>query len=189
MQTKEVPNVRGCNSNHVEFWSLWLKYEKNLKIRCLRWTGSIAFAEDIIGTTMMRAYDQASKQTQVIKNFHGWILRIAYHVFIDMLRKQKRQIIMVDDFESFISINTSVPLNGTESAEEIYLKNEFRYEIINEIKSLPSSLRAIAVLRLLFELPYEDISIRMNLKNANVRKRFQKARALLQKQINYYDGF
>lgn len=80
--------------------------------------------EDLVQETFYRAYLQLSEDE--ISHIKPWLFKVAYHVFIDFIRKQKR-LVITDDVHKRMSMQTP---------EMDLLEKEGFTELMNDIHSL-----------------------------------------------------
>lgn len=95
-----------------------------------------ALAEDLTQDTFMKAYSSlANNPPNYLK---AWLLKIAYHTFIDYVRRNKKVIYEEPDYFSVIE--------SSESAELDFLKKAEKEELLTNIKQLkPMQRNAIAL--------------------------------------------
>lgn len=79
--------------------------------------GDSAEADDIAQETLIKAYLRC-EQYDERGQFSAWLLKIAYHIFIDAKRKQKEQ--------SKLSLEKVFSLQGTANADDC-----FRYQALH----------------------------------------------------------
>jgi len=133
--------------------------------------------EDVVQTTLIKAlkfYDPARET-----NIRTYLLTIANNHIIDMHRRSYKKL---ECFENDIS-----------EYETIFVENDFSETFCNQdcqkniIKKLFSGYEnnimiQTFILSAVQEKDYEEIAIIQNTNNANVRKRIERARKLLQKK-------
>lgn len=149
----------------------------NLTYRML---GNAQEAEDAAQETFLRAYDRLNTY-QPDKKFSNWILSIASHYCIDLLRRRRFQWLSVEDdpIMNWLSSDDEQP-------DDAALRTERAAEVRILLERLDPSYRAPLVLRYWHDLSYREIADMLNLTEPAVKTRLHRARlqmaALLQEQ-------
>lgn len=95
--------------------------------------GDRAEADDIAQETLIKAYLRC-EQYDERGQFSAWLLKIAYHIFIDAKRKQKEQ--------SKLSLEKVLALQGTANADDC-----FRYQALHAaLATLSETIRTSILL-------------------------------------------
>ena len=124
-------------------------------------------------------------QYQFDAAFSTWLYRMTQNVCIDFLRKQKRQqhvsLTFSDDEDEGkeLSVPDPEPL-----PEERVIFNEKQEAIRNAMNALPVDFREILELRVVRQLPYEQIAQIMDLPVGTVKSRLARARLQLKKRLD-----
>lgn len=149
----------------------------NLTYRML---GNAQEAEDAAQETFLRAYNRLSTY-QPDKKFSNWILSIASHYCIDLLRRRRFQWLSVEDDPVMNWLSSD-----DEQPDEAALRTERAAEVRVLLERLEPSYRAPLVLRYWHDLSYREIADVLNLTEPAVKTRLHRARlqmaALLQEQ-------
>lgn len=149
----------------------------NLTYRML---GNAQEAEDAAQETFLRAYNRLNTY-QPDKKFSNWILSIASHYCIDLLRRRRFQWLSVEDdpIMNWLSSDDEQP-------DDAALRTERAAEVRILLERLDPSYRAPLVLRYWHDLSYREIADMLNLTEPAVKTRLHRARlqmaALLQEQ-------
>lgn len=142
---------------------------------CLRMLHNPEEAEDAAQEIFLRAYNQLSSYTPG-RRFSTWILSIASHYSIDMLRRRRP----TTDLESIEFWKASDKPEPEESA----ITSETRDEVRELLTKLPEKYRAVTILRYWQDMPYDEIAETTGLSVATVKTRLFRARELLAKELD-----
>ncbi len=149
----------------------------NLTYRML---GNAQEAEDAAQETFLRAYKRLSTY-QPDKKFSNWILSIASHYCIDLLRRRRFQWLSIDDDP----VMEWLP-SDEEQPDNAALRGERAEEVRALLERLDPSYRAPLVLRYWHDLSYKEIASMLELTEPAVKTRLHRARlqmaALLEEQ-------
>ena len=166
------------------FWQLWQNYRDHLYGVCLRQMSGIhADAADAASRTMLVAWEKLPHSAGEILNVKAWLTRLGCNVCFDMHRERARLTRAVDAFTTVTKIGTHPGPRDVPSPERQYLSDEACGRIRDAIAELPPSLREPAEMRFLQEQSYEAIAARVNITEANARKRVQQAREILAEKL------
>ena len=135
---------------------------RDIYVTALTITKNHADAEDALQDTMLQIVKYASSYRQGT-NPCAWILTIARHRALDIVRR-RRWIVPLDD-----SVFSDAPIS-TDTDEALAL-----------LERLNSTERQLIVFRLYQELPYSDIAKIMNISTVAAQKRYQRALQKLKK--------
>ncbi len=141
---------------------------------CARMLHDQTEAEDAAQEVFVRAYTQLHSY-QPGRRFSTWILSIASHYCIDMLRRRKP----VVDLETIAFWKQS----DLPEPEERALTGETRDEVRELLTTLPEKYRGVTVLRYWQDLSYDEIAEATGLSVATVKTRLFRARELLAKEL------
>ncbi len=141
---------------------------------CARMLHNPTEAEDAAQEVFVRAYTQLHSY-QPGRRFSTWILSIASHYCIDLLRRRKPQV----DLEAISFWKQS----DLPEPEERALTSETRDEVRDLLSKLPEKYRGVTVLRYWQDMSYEEIAEASSLSVATVKTRLFRARELLAKEL------
>jgi RNA polymerase sigma factor (sigma-70 family) len=165
------------------FEQLMLAHQKQVYNLCLRMSGSAEDAFDLSQDAFFRAW-RALGQYQFEAGFSTWLFRLTSNVCIDFLRRKKREshvsLTFSDDEEEGkeISLPDAAPL-----PEEQLISRETHGELQAAMDALPADYRAILQLRVVEDLPYEDIGRILEIPIGTVKSRLARARIQLRKNL------
>jgi RNA polymerase sigma factor (sigma-70 family) len=167
------------------FWRLWLRHRAHLYTVCLRrMNGLPCEASDAMSRSMMVACSKMPHYATGINNVQAWLTRLVLNVCSDIQREQRRMAVGVGTAEELVQIEQDSPLERHSlSPEDVTLTHEAYDRIVRAIAALPPRLRDVARMHFLAEAPYERISEKLSITQANVRKRVQHARAILRQNL------
>ncbi|HEX2914117.1 MAG TPA: sigma-70 family RNA polymerase sigma factor [Chloroflexia bacterium] len=157
------------------FSELVERYKGAVYNLCARMLNNPAEAEDAAQEVFVRAFTQLHTY-QPTRRFSTWILAVANHYCIDVLRRRKA--IMVDLDTVAFQAESKQP-----EPEEQALLSEARSETRNLLNTLPEKYRAITIMRYWEDLSYEEIAEATGLTIATVKTRLFRARELLAKEL------
>lgn len=142
----------------LNFENLYETYAKDV-YRFAYWlAGDGAEAEDITSETFVRAWAHNSRiRTVTLK---AYLFTIARNVFLERLRKHKRQVGLEDIYPD--------PSPGPERQSEI---NANLHQIRRILQTLPEIDRSAFILRVQHQLPYAEIAraLEISLSSAKVK--------------------
>ncbi|NEO38668.1 MAG: sigma-70 family RNA polymerase sigma factor [Moorea sp. SIOASIH] len=169
------------------FWQLWKPYHQYLYCRCLQWMGNNhTDAEEALSRASLKAWDKLPDYAGKITNFKAWLTRLTYNLCMDMHRERKQQGINTDSLEE-IAIAQCQIINETDSCPlSAILSVEMEMYLRDAINTLPIKHRTPLLLHYYQEKSYEEIAQHLAISQDNVRKRIQRAREMLQKQLHQY---
>ena len=116
-------------------------------------------AEDVLQDTMIEITKYAPSYRSG-SNARAWILAMARHRSIDLVRKRKA-VVAIEDAES-----SSEPETGSDLS---------RLEALDLLSVLDEGKKQILLLRLYAELPFKEIAAIMKISAASAQKKYQRA--------------
>ena len=137
---------------------------------CARMLGDPDEAEDAAQEVFLRAYNQLASY-QSGRRFSTWLLSIASHYCIDILRR-RRPTTDIDNIAFLIKSDQPEP-------EDVALTGETRREVRAILQKLPEKYRTVTILRYFYDMSYEEIADNTGLTVGTVKTRLFRARALL----------
>lgn len=141
---------------------------------CYRMLGDPYEAEDAAQETFLRAY-KAMKSFDRKRSFSTWLLSIAAHYCIDMLRKKRLNITHIED-TPYLEIPDPGP-----NPENSLTDSEQQKRIRALLKVLSETDRAIVVMFYWYEFSYGEIAEALTLSTSAVKSRIHRARAQMAK--------
>lgn len=143
----------------------------NLAYRLL---GNSVEAEDAAQETFIRAYLHLESYDPGRK-FSSWLLSIASHYCIDLLRRRRMNLISVDDLPPMVEL--SMP--RATQPEQIVIQGQAASDVQRMLESLDPAYRTPVVLRYWYDMSYREIAELMGVTESTVKTRLHRARAKL----------
>lgn len=164
-------------NNCSDFWQLWLSHKSYLYRCCLRWMNYNSMdAENALHSAMWKAYEKLPQYADQIRQVRSWLTKLCYRVCLD-LRRSVRPSLNLEDLEN------EIPLPARSSPYQYAIALETEETIHQTIQNLPLLLRQAFILRCIEELSYPEIAQRLEITEANARKRVAQARAKLRNTL------
>lgn len=157
------------------FWELWSLYAAYVRRVCFHAGGS----EDDVSDVMMKLLEKLPAHASKITNFKAWIGKLARNVCIDNFRKKAggKEVLGLEEIESDERQETVDRYSVSDSAypEKINLAPM--------LEKMSRRLRETFVMHFVHCLTYREIAEKTNATEAGIRKRIQRARAAVRKEI------
>lgn len=171
---------RAAQGDDGAFEQLVLAHQRQVYNLCLRICCNEADAMDLSQEAFIRAW-RGLGQYQFGAEFSTWLYRLTRNVCIDFLRAQKRRQTVplhLNDDEG----ETELPLPDTaEGPEERAVAGERRRALAQAMQALSPEHREILTLRVIEDLPYEQIAQILGVRTGTVKSRLARARISLKK--------
>jgi RNA polymerase sigma-70 factor (ECF subfamily) len=140
--------------------------------------------EDVMQVVYIKAYENLAK-FEFKSSFSTWITRILINESLLRVRKRKQSVTMVDDI-----LNSKSYQQQTAEAEtplKHVLNSELKGVLEEAILQLPEKYRTVFIMREIENMTVAETKECLNLSEANVKVRLNRAKALLQNLLsNYY---
>ncbi|MFC2036677.1 RNA polymerase sigma factor [Chloroflexota bacterium] len=160
------------------FGHLVQAYERPVYNLTYRMLGDPAEAEDAAQETFLRAYTKLATY-QPERKFVNWLLSIASHYCIDLLRRRSRA--------PQLSLDGPLPPQWVTSKapppDQVVNRKQERDRVRQSLDSLPPDYRAAVVLRYWYNLSYREIAGVMSTTESAIKSRLHRARRMLADQI------
>ena len=181
---------RAQQGDNSAFEQLLLTHQKKVYNLCLRMSANPDDALDLSQEAFIKAW-RSIGQYQFEASFSTWLFRLTSNVCIDFLRRKKRRQETSltesyddsDEGEEF-SLPDTAPL-----PEEQAITNETKLELAQAMERLGPEHREILQLRVVENLPYEQIAEILDIRVGTVKSRLARARLSLRKILkagNYF---
>ena len=163
------------------FEQLLLEHQKNVYNLCYRMAGNPDDAMDLSQETFLRAW-RFLDQYQFASAFSTWLYRLCSNIFIDFLRRRRRQQTVPRTFEDADGEEQSyaVPDAQPLPEEQVELKLT-RETLAAAMAQLLPEHRAVLQLRVVNEMSYEQIADVLDIQIGTVKSRLSRARNQLKK--------
>lgn len=166
---------RALAGDPTAFASIVERYQTAVYNLCYRMLGSTGEAEDAAQDVFIRVWTQLHT-FQRDRKFSTWLLSIASHHCIDLLRRRRGVQVPLDSVE--IRAQSPEP-----QPEESTLADEQRRAVQELLNSLPPKYRLVTVLRYFRDLSYLEIADMTGLSESAVKTQLHRARKMLADQI------
>lgn len=189
----EIEHLASAQQGNSEaFAALVEPYRKPLLVHCYRLSGSLDDAEDIVQETFLRAWHKV--QTFLGDgSFRNWLYTIATRLWLDEVRKKKKQVLLPLDGSPADPYAPLTPptapaawldplpqswLAGTDpSAESSYeLRETVSLAFMAALQKLNAHQRTVLLLRLVFHWRAEEVAEALGLTIASVNNHLYRAR-------------
>ena len=158
----------------VAFAELVTRYQSAVYNMASRMLGDPTDAEDAAQEVFVRAWNQLHTFQQD-RRFSTWLLSIASHHCIDVLRRRKPQA-PLEGVAMYVQSNEPEP-------DELVLQDEQREMVQGLINALPDKYRAVTLLRYYGDLSYDEIARATGLTESAVKTQLHRARKMLAGQL------
>ncbi len=177
--------VKMVLAGEIEQFSILVeRYEKLAFSYLLSRLNDLQEVEDIVQDTFVKAFRHLASY-DCERKFAGWLVTIARNLLIDSRRKASRNIASTD-LVTDVLLSDSTKENKNHPPEVIIQRERYR-QIINMIQELPEDFRTPFLLRVVNELPYQEIAEILSLPLQTVKNRIFKARGLLREKRENYE--
>lgn len=126
-------------------------------------------AEDLTQDTFMKAYAALDQHTPT--NTKSWLIKIAYHTFIDYIRRHKKMDYKEPTFFHDLSSN--------ETAEGTFVRKLDEENLLNNLNKLPDIQRKAIILFDLQGFSYRKIAKMLGLKENTLKSHIFRGRSRL----------
>lgn len=161
---------RARRGDELAFAELVEAYQVPVYNLCYRMMGDAAEAEEAAQESFWRAY-RGLNRYDPSRKFSTWLLSIASHYCIDLLRKRRMQLVSLDELQPWGEMSDPTP--GPESSLA-------HAEQASELRALLNGLggqdRAAVILRYWYSLSTEEIAATLGLTEKAVKSRLHRAR-------------
>ena len=149
-------------------------YQKPVYNLAYRMLGNSVEAEDAAQETFIRAYTRLETYDPSRK-FSSWMLSIASHYCIDLLRRRRVNLLSIDDLPPMVDL--SMPRSA--HPEQIVVADQVADEVQQLLQTLPPHYRVPVILRYWYDMSYREIAEAMDVTESTIKTRLHRARARL----------
>ena len=160
--------------DQAAFGDLVTRYQTAVYNMAYRMLGNPTEAEDAAQEVFVRAWKQLHS-FQPERRFSTWLLSIASHHCIDLLRR-RRPSAPLDDVALYVPSNDPEPI-------ETVLQGEQSDMVKNLLNTLPDKYRSVTVLRYYNDLSYDEIADMTGLTESAVKTQLHRARRMLAEKL------
>ena len=184
MYDDELADITAARrGNMAAFTRLVEAYQRPVYNLAYRMLGNGPEAEEAAQETFLRAYTQLASY-QPGRKFSSWLLSIASHYCIDLLRRRRLTWLSIEDEEAPEEMLASVE----PGPEETMLQNEQETLVRKMLATLPPDYRLPVVLRYWSELSYEEIAEATHSTVGAVKSKLFRARAMLADRVKGFQA-
>jgi RNA polymerase sigma-70 factor (ECF subfamily) len=169
---------RALDGDQDAFTDLVMDYQRSVYNLTYRMLGDTVEAEDAAQEAFLRAYLNLDRY-DMERPFKTWVLSIASHYCIDLIRKRRLSWLSLDD----LLPGQMMAAIEDVSVEALFLDGERERTVQELLKLVKPDERAIIILRYWNELSYEEIADALNVNVGVVKSRLFRARQALANQI------
>ena len=192
MASEEQLVRRAQQGDNGAFEELLLLHQKKVYNLCLRMSANQDDALDLSQEAFIKAW-RSIGQYQFEASFSTWLFRLTSNVCIDFLRRKKRrqETSLTESYDDSdegaeLSLPDAQPL-----PEQQAITNETKLELAQAMAQLAPDHREILQLRVMEDLPYEQIADILGVRVGTVKSRLARARLSLRKILktgNYFEA-
>jgi len=169
---------QALKGDQVAFGNLVRAYERPVYNLTYRLLGDPVEAEDAAQETFLRAYNKLATY-QPERKFVNWLLSIASHYCIDLLRRRGRA--------PELSLEGPLPpqwtISDADRPEQMVNRKQQQEQIRSLLDTLEPAYRAAVVLRYWYDLSYEEIAETMGTTESAIKSRLHRARRMLAERL------
>lgn len=167
--TEVVWLVQAQQGDQQAFTNIVEAYQKPVYNLCYRMLNNAEDAEDAAQETFLRAY-RSLKQYDQSRQFSTWLLSIAAHYCIDQIRKNRMNLISLED-QPEQEIPDKLP-----GPESILSKREEQNRMRLLLEKLNPTDRAAVIMYYWYDYSYDEIAQSLSLSESAIKSRLHRAR-------------
>ena len=169
--------IQAQQGNDEAFTQIVETYQKPVYNLCYRMLGEPGAAEDAAQETFLRVYQNLHRY-DVSRAFGTWILSIAAHYCIDLLRKKKFVMFSMDT-ENDDGMKFELPDGSAPDPEAESVKRELHSRLHLLLKDLDETDRAAVIMRYWHDFSEKEIAQSLDLTVSAVKSRLHRSRRAL----------
>lgn len=160
------------------FSSLVEAYHRPVYNLAYRMLGNSVEAEDAAQESFIRAYTRLDTYDPSRK-FSSWMLSIASHYCIDVLRRRRMTLLSIDELPPMLDV--SMPQSA--HPEQIVARAQVADQVQELLGTLPEHYRTPIILRYWYDMSYGEIAETMGVTESTIKTRLHRARAKLAEYV------
>jgi len=168
---------RARQGNKAAFAQLLAAYQRPVYNLAYRMLGNGAEAEDAAQEVFLRVYTRLHTYDPSRK-FASWVLSIASHYCIDMLRRRKHHPASLEEETTYEQLPDFGPRPDQQA-----LTHERSQEVQRMVDALPTDYRLVIVLRYWYSLSYEEIAKTVHSTESAIKSRLHRAREMMATKV------
>ena len=182
MDSNELADIKAARrGDTAAFTRLVEAYQRPVYNLAYRMLGESTEAEEAAQEAFLRAYTQLSTYQPSYK-FSSWLLSIASHYCIDLLRRRRLTWLSIEDEEAPAEALAAEELGP----EDTMLHKEQETAVRKMLSTLPPDYRLPVVLRYWHDLSYEEIAEATHSTVSAVKSKLFRARAMLAERAGQF---
>jgi RNA polymerase sigma factor (sigma-70 family) len=172
--------TKAKSNDQFAFKSLLELFWNDVYMFLLNKTGNENNAEDLTLQTFSKAFNKIHQYNSDYP-FKTWIISISRNLFIDNYRKNKKDILVLEDANSkeFLELTNEEQLNEDHLINEQNLAN-----LLSAIKQLKPHYQKVIQLRFFQEYSYKEIAEELEEPINNIKVKLLRAKKLLLDSLN-----
>jgi RNA polymerase sigma-70 factor (ECF subfamily) len=175
MTESETTWIQQAISGDVTAFSRLVEaYQKPVYNLAYRLLGNSVEAEDAAQETFIRAYTRLNTY-DASRKFSSWMLSIASHYCIDVLRRRRANILSMEELPPIMDL--SMP--RATQPEQVVIQGQVADEVQQLLNTLPVAYRTPVILRYWYDMSYQEIADSMGVTESTIKTRLHRARAKL----------
>jgi RNA polymerase sigma-70 factor (ECF subfamily) len=163
--------VRAQQGDDEAFAHVVKEYQRPVYNLCYRMLGNPNDAEDAAQETFLRAYKSLSRYDRN-RSFATWLMSIASHYCIDLLRKKRLTTVSLDDDNK----SWFEPADPGPHPESVVSQWEKQEQVQELLEILSPKDRAAVVMRYWYDYSYKEIADMLSLTVSAVKSRLHRSR-------------
>jgi RNA polymerase sigma-70 factor (ECF subfamily) len=174
---------QASQGDQAAFTQLVEAYQTPVYNLAYRMLGNMVEAEDAAQETFIRAYRRLDTYDPSRK-FSSWLLAIASHYCVDMLRRRRMNYLSFDELPPMVEL--SMP--QATQPEQVVVSQQQTSAVQRLLDTLPASYRIPVILRYWYDMSYREIADTMGVTESTIKTRLHRARAKLAQQAAIKSG-
>ena len=174
VETETIWVQQARDGDAAAFSRLVEAYQKPVYNLAYRLLGNSVEAEDAAQEAFIRAYTRLDTYDPSRK-FSSWMLSIASHYCIDMLRRRRGNVMSVDELPPMVDLSMPKAMQP----EQVVIQGQVADEIQQLLDTLAPSYRTPVILRYWYDMSYKEIAETMSVTESTIKTRLHRARAQL----------
>ncbi|MBV9497301.1 MAG: sigma-70 family RNA polymerase sigma factor [Acidobacteria bacterium] len=173
-----------CDGDATAFWAIWMEHTAHLRAVCYRHMQRVRTdTDDAVSRSMMIAREKLPEYASEIVDVKAWLTRLTSNVCLDIKKERCRGTRKADPLDDNVLNRREATLLDPPTPEDACFASQVREHIGQAFAQLPPGLGAAAQLRFLHEASYTTIAERLSITETAARKRVQKARVVLRREL------
>jgi RNA polymerase sigma-70 factor (ECF subfamily) len=173
-ESEEIWVQQAREGSQTAFTQLVEAYQSPIYNLAYRMLGNAVEAEDAAQETFIRAYRRLNTYDPSRK-FSSWLLSIASHYCVDVLRRRRMNYLSFDELPPMIELSMPRAMQP----EQVVLHRQQAGAVQQLLDLLPPSYRTPVVLRYWYDMSYREIAETMDVTESTIKTRLHRARAKL----------